>query len=288
MSEGGAQPSAFPSASALAPAPADLGTLRNGLGSLRNLELLLGSVRVGQRALFTAVAAVYDDCEALGASAAGLERSLAEAGVPAASRSGLCSFLRHCLENAERALRRVARRGKLSVSDRLALESVVARAAADLDAALPLAAFAYRAARPPAVEPVPVRLVHDSRVEGRSTPVWLQMPEELDPEGLWMELDAARMLIAIGVALAGRVPSAGRLCVRFERSTAGSATVIEPGPAVGDGVRVAALALVKPTLPCAQAAAQGLGARFEVGPDLARVRIWWPGPPRSLRRAPAS
>src|SRR6188768_3788249 len=72
--------SVFPSASVVAPTLVELGPLRNGLGSLRNLELLLKSIKVGQKGLFAAVAAVHADCAAMIASLGSVSHALESRG----------------------------------------------------------------------------------------------------------------------------------------------------------------------------------------------------------------
>jgi len=276
MIEGGGSPSTFPSASALAPAPVDLGALRNGLGSLRNLELLLRSIRVGPRALFAAVSAVHEDCAELGRCTAGLERSLLGVGATRSSCVELSRFVRASLERAERALCRVVERGRLSVSDRLALETELTRASSDLDAALPLAAFVHRAACSTASEPAPVGLVHRPRAEGPSTVASLCLAGAPDPGSLWVDLDASRMLIAVAVALAETSRPGRGACIAFERSASGPRTTVESGAGSGELVRVAIVPTVEPTLVCAEAAARGLGARFAYEAQAGRVVIRWP------------
>jgi hypothetical protein len=198
--------------------------------------------------------------------------------------------VRQSLEQAEAALGRVVKRRRLSVSDRLALESEVTLAAGNLDAALPLAAFVHRAARGPLPEPTPVALVHRSRVEGPATVASLCLADHPDPGTLAVDLDAARMLLAVAVALVAgsEAPEAGRstpgVSIAFNRCKAlGPVTTICRGSMSGELVSVATLPTVEPTLACARAAAAGLGASFQLDPG-GRARIAWPEGQRHERQ----
>jgi len=178
--------------------------LRNGLGSIRNLELLIKSIKVGQKGLFSAVAAVHADCAPMIANALGLGQALLDSGVEQACAERLSGALSTSLTDLERVLASAVAAGRLSVAQRLSLERDLARCARELGSTLPLVSLIERASRPPPVELTPAELVHGSSAE-RSDPKSISVERCLATNaahvGLHVDLEAAKMLVAVGVAL---------------------------------------------------------------------------------------
>jgi hypothetical protein len=182
----------------------EIGMLRNGLGSIRNLELLIKSIKVGQKGLFAAVAAVHADCAPMIANAVGLAQALAESGVEPACAERLSSALSTSLTDLESMLAGAVAAGRLSVAQRLRLERDLARCARELGSTLPLVGLIERASRPPPAELTPADLVHASsaeRADQKSVSVERSLAPEASNMGLRVDLEAAKMLVAVGVAL---------------------------------------------------------------------------------------
>jgi hypothetical protein len=182
----------------------EIGMLRNGLGSIRNLELLIKSIKVGQKGLFAAVAAVHADCAPMIANAVGLAQALADAGVEHACAERLSSALSTSLTDLENMLSVAVRAGRLSVAQRLRLERDLARCALELGSTLPLVGLIERASRPPPAELTPADLIYASsaeRADQKSVSVERSLAPEASQVGLHVDLEAAKMLVAVGVAL---------------------------------------------------------------------------------------
>jgi hypothetical protein len=260
---------------------AELGTLNNGLGSIRNLELLLKSIKVGQKGLFAAVAAVHADCGPMIASAGFLSDALTGVGADPECARCLSDLLRASLTNLEEVLAVAVRSGRLSVAQRLKLEHDLSRIGSDLGAALSLVGLMERASRPRPVELTAAGLVHaasSERCEQKGVSTALSLPAGLSERGLQVELDAARMLLALGVALVVEGSPRATALVSFAWPAGGEAvTTITVGAGTQPGlVRWVPARLVPASLLCAQVASRSTGGRFEYSPEAQRVCIYWP------------
>jgi len=273
----------FPSASALAPELVELGPLRNGLGSVRNLQLILGSIKVGQKGLFSAVAAVHGDCAQMIASLAGLAEALIRRGMSAEAAQPVIAALHGSLTRLEAALEQAVQSGRLSAARRLALEQALPGLAEELSGTLPLVALLDRSGRPRPAEPSPIDWIHASSSEAplpEAVPAIFVNPS--DPpdasSGLSVDLDAAKTLIVLGVALVAQRSAARPLQLRYVARRGVPQTWIGFGSesTAGIAVRIASLPLVKPTLTCAELAARRLGGSFEFASEALSVCISWP------------
>ena len=280
MGDPRAGPSVFPSALALAPALVELGALRNGLGSIQNLEVLLKSIKVGQKLLFAGVAAVHADCAPMIASVAVLSDSLIARGADAACSGQLTELIRARLGELETLLSRTVRVGRLLVAERLKLENELGRFSRDLVQALPLAGLLDRAAHPRPEEPTPVELLHDSSVEApEAEAVLAALSIEPNAAGgqLQVDLAAGRMLIALAVALVGGGDVGHPVHIQFRLDEAARpATRVSLSAKPGQLVRIALIRLIGPSLDCARAAAGSLGGAFEYERDARKACIYWP------------
>ena len=279
----GAVPSLFPSASALAPELVELGPLRNGLGSVRNLQLILGSIKVGQKGLYSAVAAVHGDCAQMIVSLSTLSEALVRRGMSEEAAKPVIDALHGLLTRLEAALEQAVRSGRLSAARRLALEQALPGLVEELGGTLPLVALLDRAGRPRPVEASPVGWIHASSSEApleEAVPAIFVSPSDTPDTGMGVsvDLDAAKTLIVLGVALVAQRSAARPLQLRYVARRGVSQTSIGFGSesTAGIAVRIASLPLVKPTLACAQAAARRLGGSFEFAPEALRVCISWP------------
>jgi len=266
----------------------ELGVLRNGLGSIRNLELLLKSIKVGQKGLFAAVAAVHADCGPMIAIALGLAQALVESGVEGGCAERLSSALATSLTDLDGMLATAVEAGRLSVAQRLKLERDLARCARELGSTLPLVALIERASRPRPLELTPADLVHASsaeRAEQKSVSVVRAFSPDAEHVGLNVDLEAAKMLVAVGVALVMEGQPDAQPQLSFDVQAGGApVTTVALGPLPGGDaaqgqqarVRIVALRISAPSAMCAEVAARSLGGRFEYDRDAHRVCIYWP------------
>jgi hypothetical protein len=308
MGESYAPSSASPGAVEPARPRIELGMLRNGLGSIRNLELLIKSIKVGQKGLFAAVSAVHADCAAMVADAVALSGALIEMGVDAGCAEGLSNALAGSLKELEGILAGVVESGRLSVAQRLKLERDLSRCGRDLGSTLPLVSLFERTCRPRPLELTPVELVHASsaeRSEQKSVIVHKVPSPSAEATSLSVDLEAAKTLVAIGVALVIDGSPEGRPRLGFElRSDGAPVSVISlgldgsrsagppsaaasalapasagaPGAAAPDPrcLHIAPVRLSAPSVLCAEVAARRLGGRFEYTRETRRVCIYWP------------
>jgi hypothetical protein len=290
--------------------------LRNGLGSIRNLELLIKSIKVGQKGLFAAVSAVHADCAAMITDAVALSGALSEMGVDAGCAERLSSVLATSLRDLDGVLAGVVESGRLSVAQRLKLERDLSRSGRDLGSTLPLVSLFERTCRPRPLELTPVELVHASsaeRSEQKSVLVHKLPSPSAANVSLSVDLEAAKTLVSIGVALVLDGSPAGRPRLAFELQSGGApVSVISlgpekpsvPGPSgagssaatgnvatgnVATGnvrsgnppadpacLHIAPVRLSAPSVLCAEVAARRLGGRFEYSREARRVCIYWP------------
>jgi hypothetical protein len=276
-----AVPSLFPSASILAPELVELGPLRNGLGSLRNLQLILSSIRVGQKGLYSAVVAVHADCAAMIASLEGLSEALVRRGSGADAVRPLVDALRSSVARLEAALATAVETRRLSAARRLALEQALPGLVEELGGALPLVALLDRSARPRPLETSPIAWIHASSTDGlnqEAVPAIFVTPSDVPDAGISVDLVAAKTLIVLGVALIARRTTARPLQIRYIAKRGISQTQIGFGSesTVGAAIRVATLPLSETTLGCAEVAARRLGGSFEFSLAALSVCISWP------------
>ncbi|HWO08407.1 MAG TPA: hypothetical protein VNN80_02975 [Polyangiaceae bacterium] len=280
MGESVAPPSASPGAIASARPRVELGVLRNGLGSIRNLELLIKSIKVGQKGLFAAVSAVHADCASMIASVQGIARALAELGVEPGCAERLSSTLTSSLDDLEGMLAGAVDAGRLSVAQRLRLERDLARCARELGATIPLVSLIERASWPHPSEHTPLDFVYASSAERPDQKsVTVYKSPELDTSGhaVNVDLEAAKMLVALGVALLldGKPEAHPQLGFELQPGSA-LVTTIRLGEPVGTRLAISALRLAAPSMLCAEAAARSLGGRFEYDRGARGVCIYWP------------
>jgi hypothetical protein len=294
MGESLAPSSANRGAAAPERARIEIGMLRNGLGSIRNLELLIKSIKVGQKGLFAAVAAVHADCAPMIADAVALAEALADAGVDRGCADRLSNALSTSLTDLESMLATAVNAGRLSVAQRLKLERDLARCARELGSTLPLVSLIERASRPPPVELTPADLIHASsaeRADQKSVNVERRLLPTAAQVGVRVDLEAAKMLVAVGVALVMDGSPETRLELGFDVQPTGALVTTvelvrastaqraaapkaeEPEPAC---VRIAAVRTAASSVMCAEVAARSLGGRFEYDRDAHRVCIYWP------------
>jgi hypothetical protein len=112
------------------------GVLRDAVGAIHNLQHLLGSSKVGPKALLRVIPDVRSSCRPAMLAASELARSAVRVSGDSSSIAELGELLTARLGELEAAL---VSAKKFGAAERLAVESAVARAVRDLDAGLELA-----------------------------------------------------------------------------------------------------------------------------------------------------
>jgi hypothetical protein len=251
--------------------------MRDILGSLRNAERLLRSVRVGPKALSSVVPLLHASCGPLRDSWQLVEAALGTrfpACIPA-----LGAFVMPRIDELETALG-TALGGPLNAKQRLSLEKVVVRAAADLDAARALMDLLEDALRgPPAVVDLweltrETFQARDGQSEGDGEALSATL-EEGESVELSVNPRVAMALIAIGVKVAA-VDDPGVPHVAIHRMPGRECgVVITRAAGRGDALLLRPPRLIPPTLECARAAAGATRGRLEVVEDRSRVSLVW-------------
>jgi hypothetical protein len=268
----------------------DLGTLRNGLGSVKNLELLLKSLKVAPKALYPVVAAVHADCGPLLAASEALEPVLTSMGVDAECARELGSYVTQRVMTLEAALSQVLRGKSLLVAERLRLEGATAQVASDLDAALPLLELLDQVTQPGSRRMTLSELISQYRPEDQPAPrgqrhvIATVAPLSAECESITTVSPKTTMMLAsLAVSLVCGDATDLPVHITFGVTSAESATttiVQRVGP--GDALKISTVRPIEPTLGCARAAAHFIGARFDFQPAERLARIAWrvgPGQP---------
>lgn len=247
------------------------GALRDAVASLRNLEQLLQSVRVGPRAISSVLPAVHAGCASIGKSTRELLDALGEG---EASRE-LWAYVSPRVDELERALTSAIPK-PMYAKNRLRLEDVVRRVTGELDAALGLVDLAAEAAWGRSVRLDIVDLVRQvGTAEPRGPAVNVRLLASTPCEAP-VNPRAVMGLVSVGVALvAGQ--SSDAVGVRVESQGAGGCMLtVEPTPESGEALAVETPKLVAPTLVAASLAAERAGARMTWEPARPRFRLEWP------------
>ncbi len=253
--------------------------MRDALGSLRNLEQLLRSIKVGPRALATVLPSVHAACAPLLASCRELLDSIAPLG---AAPSAIDAFVTPRLVALERALA-AAMETPLHARQRLALEAAVTRAAADLEAGCALVDLLDRARTAPAT---PVSLVEVTRsTHGPPAGAATRVLERVS--GTLTTAPAADVLVNPGVAaellrIAVRMVIAAHPGVTPHvrvgpEGAARSGIRGSPRPTSGEPILLLAPPLIEPTIVSARAAARATGGEFVCQPDGTVTLTWAAG-----------
>jgi hypothetical protein len=254
--------------------------LRNGLGSIRNLELLIKSIKIGHKGLLSAVAAVHADCAPMIANAIGIAQTLVARGVDTGCAERLSNALSTSLTDLESMLAQAVASGRLSVAQRLKLERDLSRCARELGSTLPLVSLIERASGPRPVELTPLDLIYTSSAERgdqRTIGVYKAAAPREGAHAVQVDLEAAKTLVTLGVALVMDGDPQGQPRLGFEaRANGALVTTIELGAAEGVQLTLPALRLSGPSALCAEVAARSLGGGFEYQRDARRVCIYWP------------
>lgn len=266
----------------------DLGTLRNGLGSVKNLELLLKSLKVGPKALYPVVVAVHADCGPLLAASEALEPALVSMGIDAECARELGSYVAKRVSMFEAALSQVLTGKSLLVAERLRLEAETARVASDLDAALPLIELLDQVTQPGSRRMTLSQLISQYRPEDQPAPrgtrhvIATVAPLSVECESVVTVSPRTTMMLAsLAVSLVCGDATDLPVHIRFGLTNGVSAlTTIAQGVGPGEALKITTVRPIEPTLSCARAAAHFIGARFEYQPAERLATIAWGVGPR--------
>jgi len=275
----GRPPSSRPSPDADPRLDAARGLVRDALGSLRNLEQLLKSLRVGPRALSAVIPDVHASCTPLlGATHELLEalrKQLPEPDAPDA----LEAFITPRVEALEKALAS-AQHGPINAKNRLALEAAVAGSAQELDAARALIDLLEDALGGPSVRVGLLELVRSAarskeRADSDDTAT-VEATLATPPPSIELLVNPrlAMWLLGIGVQLMADETSATLPHVSLTAAESECGLRVERGPGEGESMSVVRRVVITPTVPCARAAARLGGARLLH--DESTCTILWP------------
>lgn len=265
----------------------DLGTLRNGLGSLQNLERLLKSVRVAPRLLEPAVAAVHADCGPLLVAASALAPALEARGIEPDCARALGAFVIARVEQLQAELGPPRVHGKaLPVAARLRLERETTRVTRDLEAALPLIELLDQVTQGRTSSMTVSELMSQYRFEDR--------PVTRDRERITVRVvphagrgeervaaspRTAMILFSLAVSLLfGEGEREPALEIKLALSDGAAVTTVQQSAGRGERVEIAALPPIEPSLRVARAAAHFAGGSFDFRPAERLVRITWGKP----------
>lgn len=259
----------------------DLGTLRNGLGSVKNLELLLKSLKVAPKALYPVVAAVHADCGPLLSASEALEPALSAMGVDAECARELRAYVAERVAALEVALKQVLGGKSLLVAERLRLEGETARIASDLDAALPLVELLDQVTEPGSRRMTLSQLISQYRPEDQPAPrgrhviaTVAPLPPECESV-VTVSPRTTMMLVALAVSLVCGDATDVPVHIVFAVTDGSATTTIAQRRGRGDPLKISTVRAIPPTSSCARAAADFIGARFELVPAERLARISW-------------
>lgn len=255
------------------------GSVRDALGSLRNLEQLLRSIKVGPRALASVLPSVHASCAPLLVSCRELLDGIGSLGD---ARGAIEDFVTPRLGALEGALA-AAMRSPLHARQRLALEAAVSRAASDLEAGWSLVDLLERARTAPAT---PVSLVEVTRSTSR-------LPTGPAPQGLERVSGTLTTTATADVLVNPRVATelvriAARMVVAAHPGVTPHVRVgpegadrsgirVSPRPTPGESILLLAPPLIEPTVVSASAAALATGGALHCQPDGTVTLSWAAG-----------
>jgi hypothetical protein len=256
------------------------GSLRESLGSLRNLAQLLHSLRVGTRPISAVLPGARDACQpmrhAMGEILATARAALGES--EAADR--LNDYVAPRIEELEAALANASDK-PLSVKMRLSLEERVTRISQELDTARSLFDLLADSLSGRAIR---LDVLELSRQSFAGPPSGQSWPTETlvatlsgDAEDLEVEVNprATTSLIAFGVELVADPKDASQVPhIRVSPIQDGCHILIERNPGKpGEDLMLLRRGIIAPTLPCVAAAARANGAVLDFDAAASRFSL---------------
>lgn len=253
------------------------GVLRDSLGSLRNLDQLLGSIRVAPKAVSTVLPDVNAACAPMAEAVDALQAVIAVESRAAGVGTELKAYLEPRIAEVSRALT-LAQQSPMNAKTRLTLDRVVSRVYPELDAARALLDLLVEAIEGPAV-----RLDLGDAIQQACAGA------DADPRGPSIAVAVANEpsaveLVANPHAVVSLIRHAMSTLAQSKGAASGLAVSFgEPGPQVrirrsevrGSGVEFALSSVIPPTPSCLRAAAAVLRAELRQVGDGTEMRLVW-------------
>ena len=252
------------------------GAFRDALGSLRNLEQLLGSLRVGPRNVSTVLPAVHASCGIIARASKQLLSAVADRG----SAQALDDFITPRVRELDRALTSAIPK-PMYARNRLRLEAVVKRTAAELDAARALIDLLSHGTPTQPLRLDLAELLRDAtHADKASAGPSRASVSKLELPSANCEALVAPQLLQQLLGIAAALSLGGESGATLELSlVARDASCVIDVRRVAGGTAVAWLPIpvvIEPTASCATAIARLAGGSFELADDGARVEMRWP------------
>jgi hypothetical protein len=238
--------------------------MRDTVGAIHNLSHLLGSVRVGPKALARVIPDVHASCAPMIAAAGELLRATKGGPLGTAAVSELEELIVARMRELERALGRAKRTG-LRASERLSLETALSSIIRDLDGALGLLELLVEASATGSVPVDVVDVIRESAarmdVASRNRKLTVSFTVPAEPVSVKVNPRLAMRLFAYAAALSAG-PGAN---VRADiEARAGHVRLsFAAGPAGSETVALAIPALIPLSAKCAAELARTGGAVLE-------------------------
>ena len=252
--------------------------MRDTVGAIHNLQHLLGSMKVGPKALARVIPDVHASCAPMVTAARDLVATARVRVESATSCGELAELVIARMRELERALEH-AKGGTLKASDRLMLESTVGKVVKDLDGSLELVELLVEAS---ATGRVPVDVTDVVRESGgrpdtgsgRGRRVRVSIEGPPQPVLVRVNPRLALRLFAFSVAAVGGKDDAAHTVITSDATTC--SLRVEPGRPGKEGVIVPAPPLIDLSLRCSAEVARGGGASLEASDDRAFVTLTFP------------
>jgi hypothetical protein len=253
------------------------GALRDSLGSLRNLDQLLGSIRVSPKAVSTVLPDVHAACAPMTEAVNALQAAIAIEPRAADVGSEVRDYCAPRIAEVSRALV-VAQQSTMNAKNRLALDRVVSRVCPELDAARALLDMLVEAVEGRSVRLDLADAIHQACRVVETAPkgptIAVSVSTEPSPVELVANAYAVVSLIRHALSLVAHTKGTARsLDVSFGEP--GPQLRIRPSDARGSGVEFAPISIIPPTESCLRAAAGVLHADLRHVGDGAELRLVW-------------
>ncbi len=239
--------------------------MRDTLGAIHNLQHLLGSVRVGPKALAHVIPDVRASCKPMAIAARELVAGAEGRGIGAASARSLAELITRRMDELDAAFG-ATKRGSLRAGDRLRLETSIAAGVRDLDGSLELVELMVEASAPGRVPVDAVDLLRESALRtdtgsGRGRRV--RVTHDSAPPMISVRVNPrlAVRLLAFAAALA--VGRGAGLHVKMAQEAHGCRIGMAVPAGAGEGLLVAIPPLIDLSERCAAEVALSAGIMLE-------------------------
>jgi hypothetical protein len=245
------------------------GVMRDTVGAIHNLQHLLGSVRVGPKALARVIPDVHASCGPMIVAAGDLVLGAASRGIGAESVKRLGELVTTRMNQLAEALGS-AKKGALRASDRLHLETAIAEGVKDLDGSLELVELMVEASASGSVPVDVMDVLRETAIRadtgsgrGRRLRVTHTAPEH--PILVRVNPRLAVRLLAFAAAIAAGRDAGVHVEVAAEASMCRLG--FRPPAAGSDGLRVAIPPLIELSERCVAEVARSAGTALMTIPE---------------------